>query len=926
MLHAGTRLGPYEIRDPIGAGGMGEVYKARDTRLDRDVAIKVLPAHLADDPQFRERFDREAKSIAALNHPNICALHDIGDSDLTGGGPGTAGGGRVQFLVLEYLEGETLAARLGRGALTVREALAVAIQMADALDKAHRAGIVHRDLKPGNVFLVRSGGASAPPTAKLLDFGLAKTSGATPIVSAAEVTVSAAQAPLTARGTILGTFQYMSPEQIEGRDADARSDIFAFGVLLYEMVTGARAFTGKTTASVMAAILGAEPPALSSLQPLTPAALERVVRRCLEKDADDRWQTARDLLAELKWIADSSATTSDTARAVRETAGRERLVWAAAALVAAATVGGGVWLLTRPSPTAPTPVARFTIALPANAALTGFNRNVIALSRDGTSIVYVGQVAGAGGTQLYLRSLDRLEPTPVRGTEGASAPFFSSDGTAIGFMGGSAQSAARGQIRTVPLSGGGPLTLAGEVGLAGAVWSTDGRIYFASREAQGSRLHRIPSGGGPSVDITVPGLPAETLLQHPDLLPGEKTALVTLRRPGAIDASAIAVVTLDTGEQRTIIEGGFSPRYASSGHIVFGRAGALLAVPFDLKRLEVTGPATPVAEGVQTQTGVAQFAISTTGTLVYVPGRSTAALSALVWVDRRGNDTPIPGRPAEYQELALSPDGLRVAANEGFNTTAGGGSSGGDVWVHQVARGTATRFTFGPEANETPVWSRDGSKIAYASRKAGNTVFVKPSDGSAPEEKVGEKTDGHLHLESWSPRGDVMALVDTSGAGGGDIWLLRLAGQKFEAFLTTPVSERSPTFSPDGRWIAYVTNESGHDEVYVQAFPGPGGRWQVSVDGGVEPVWAPNGRELFYRNGEKLMAVPIESTTTSIGAGTPALLFEKRYVLSGVGRYYDVAPDGQRFVMLKPVATAGDSLIVVQGFTRELERLVPTKP
>ena len=920
-----SSIAHYRITSKLGEGGMGAVYRATDTKLNRDVAIKVLPAHLADDPQFRERFDREAKSIAALNHPNICALHDIGDSDLTGGGPGTAGAGRVQFLVLEYLEGETLAARLGRGALTVREALAVAIQMADALDKAHRAGIVHRDLKPGNVFLVRSGGASAPLTAKLLDFGLAKVAGAAPSVGAAAVTMSAvpAPAPLTAQGTILGTFQYMSPEQIEGRDADARSDIFAFGALLYEMVTGARAFTGRTTASVMAAILGAEPPALSSLQPLTPAALERVVRRCLEKDADDRWQTARDLLAELKWIADSSATTSDTARAAQAASGRERLGWAAAALVAAAAAGGGVWLLTRPSPSVPTLVARFTIALPASTALTGFTSNVIALSRDGTSIVYVGQVAGAR-SQLYLRPLDQLEPTPVRGTEGALGPFFSPDGTAIGFEAGR-------QIRKVPVSGGGPLTLVDAVGVAvaggGAVWSTDDGIYFASREAQqGTWLHRIPSGGGPVVDITVSGLPTDSLVRQPDLLPGGKAALVTLVRPGTVDASAIAVVMLETGEQRTIIEGGgLSPRYVSSGHIVFGRAGALLAVPFDLKRLEVTGVATPVVESVQTQSGVAQFAISTTGTLVYAPGRSTAALSSLVWVDRRGNETPIPGRPGEYQELDLAPDGLRVAANEGFNAFSGGGSIGGDVWIHQVARGTATRFTFGPQANETPVWSRDGREIAYASRQAGNTVFVKPSDGSAPEKKVGEKADGHLHLESWSPRGDVMALVDTSGAGGHDIWLLRLADQKFEAFLKTPASERSPAFSPDGRWIAYVTNESGHDEVYVQAFPGPGGRWQVSVDGGVEPMWAPNGRELFYRNGEKLMAVPIESTATSIGAGTPALLFEKRYVLSGEGRYYDVAPDGQRFVMLKPVATAGDSLIVVQGFTRELERLVPTK-
>ena len=587
-----------------------------------------------------------------------------------------------------------------------------------------------------------------------------------------------------------------------------------------------------------------------------------------------------------------------------------------ALLVAAATVGGGVWLLTGAEPASPRPIVRYSIVLPASAALTQFDQNVIALSQDGTKLVLVGQAPG-GGQQLYLRSLDQIETTPVRGTEGGSGPFFSPDGAWIGFFAG-------GKIWKVPVSGGAPLALTDAAVARGAVWSTDDTIYFAQ-----SDLRRVSSAGGPPGAATSRDQQAEAFHRWPEVLPGGKAMLLTvgLRRGGAT-FNTIALVRLDTGERRTLVEDGFNPRYAPSGHIVFARADALLAVPFDLERLEVTGPVAPVAERVQTYpaTGAAQFAISASGTLVYVPGGASTSLSSLVWVDRRGTETPIPGRPEAYQELNLAPDGSRVAVNVGLNVQEGFVGTG-DVWIHQIARGTLTRFTVGPASNETPVWSPDGSQIAYASQHDANTrfVFVKPADGSGPEKKVGEKS-GHLHVATWSPRGDVLAIVEMSGAGGGDIWFLRMAGQKFEAFLQTPFNERSPRFSPDGRWIAYVTNESGRDEVYAQAFPGPGGRWRISTDGGVEPVWAPNGREVFYRNGDKMMAVPIESNAASLSAGTPALLFEKRYELSGSDPYYAVAPDGQRFVMLKPDAPrSAGSIIVVQEWTRELERLVPTK-
>ena len=476
----------------------------------------------------------------------------------------------------------------------------------------------------------------------------------------------------------------------------------------------------------------------------------------------------------------------------------------------------------------------------------------------------------------------------------------------------------------MPVSGGAPLALTDAAVARGAVWSTDDTIYFAQ-----SDLRRVSSAGGPPGAAASRDQQAEAFHRWPEVLPGGQAMLLTvgLRRGGAT-FNTIALVRLDTGERRMLVEDGFSPRYAPSGHIVFARADALLAVPFDRERLEVTGTPAPVVESVQTNpgSGAAQFAISASGTLVYVPGGASTALSSLVWVDRRGTETPIPGRPEVYQELNLAPDGSRVAVNVGFNIQEGNVGTG-DVWIHQIAHGTLTRFTFGPTSNETPLWSPDGSQIAYASQHDATTrfVFIKPADGSRPEKKVGEKT-GHLHLEAWSPTGDVLAIVDTAGADGGDIWFLRMAAQKFEAFLQTPFAERSPRFSPDGRWIAYVINESGHDEVYAQAFPGPGGRWQISTDGGVGPAWAPNGREVFYRNGDKMMAVPIESNATSLSAGTPALLFEKRYALSGSDQYYDVAPDGQRFVMLRPDAPVTASAInVVQEWTRELERLVPTK-
>ncbi len=903
-VNAGTRLGPYEILTAIGAGGMGEVYRARDTRLDRIIAVKVLPAHLADRSELRERFEREARTIASLNHPHICTLFDIGQQE------------GIDYLVMEYLKGETLAQRLVKGPLPLEQVLQSAIEISDALDKAHRKGVTHRDLKPGNIMLTKTG-------TKLLDFGLAKLKQE---VAPANVQLSqlpTASDPLTADGAIVGTLQYMAPEQLEGKEVDARTDIFSFGAVVYEMATGKHAFEGKSQASLIAAILEREPPAMSSLQPMTPPALDRVVKRCLAKEPDERCQSAKDLTDELKWIVEGGSKVAlapmTAAKGIRTLGRRTPISSLVILLVGAAIAGLAVWKL-KPSPApAPQPVTRTVINLPPGQQLAGLDSGpAVALSPDGTYLAYV---ARQGGTQqLYLRAMDSLEAKPIPGTEGAVAPFFSPDGQWLGFFAGQ-------KLKKVSVNGGAALTLANAVRPGGASWGSQGMIAFAP--ANVSVLQQVSDAGGAPQPLTR-FEKGEVSHLWPEFLPGGKAVLFAAGPSGINFSNAeVAVQSIGTGERRNLIQGGTHPRYAPSGHLVYVQGGSLMAVLFDPQRLAVTGSAVPVAEGVlqSLSSAAAQYSFSTTGSLVYVSGGVQSAQSRLVWVSRNGAEQPVVAPALPYRFPRLSPDGRRLAVDIAEEET--------QVWLYDLSRETLTRLTFEGSVNYLPTWTRDGKRIAFQSNKEGpGNIFWQLADGSGGFERLttSEYTQGPM---SWSPDGQQLAFHEVNPATQRDIWVLRMgdpsagSGQvrMAQPFLRTRFDELVPLFSPDGRWLAYISNESGRYEIYVQPYPGPGGKWQISTEGGTEPAWNPNGRELFYRSGDKMMAVDI-AIQPGFAAGKPRMLFEGRYKPAPFPiANYDVSPDGQRFLMLKPgesAEAAPTQINVVQNWFEELKQRVPT--
>jgi Tol biopolymer transport system component len=892
-LASGTRLGPYEILSPLGAGGMGEVYRARDTRLDRTVAVKVLPEHL-DSPEARERFDREARAISSLNHPHICVLHDVGHQ------------GSTDYLVMEHLEGETLAKRIDRGPLLAAELLRIAVEIADALEKAHRQGILHRDLKPANIMLTKSG-------AKLMDFGLAK---ATPIAVdlSSSPTVSqpapadARLEPLTARGTIVGTFQYMAPEQIEGKETDARSDIFSFGAVLYEMATGKKAFEGKSQASLIAAILEREPPPISTLQPMSPPALDRVVKTCLAKDPDERFQTAHDLKLQLQWIGEAGSQAGVPARVVLPGKARERLALAAAGLFLLTTIAAlSFWSL---QPALPRPVTRTVITLPPDQRLAGLEQPAVALSPDGNYLAYVAVQGGA--QQLYLRAMDSLEARPIPGTEGAVNPFFSSDGQWLFFF-------TDQKLKKVPLSGGAAVTLGDVVQPRGASSGSQGTIAFATAV---SALQQVSDAGGALQPLTHLAK-GENSHRWPEFLPGGKAVLFSAALTSSAWVNAqVAVHSVVTGERRNLVQPGTQPRYAASGHLVYAQGGNLMAVPFDPQRLSVTGRAVPVVEGVlqNSLSGAAQYSLSATGSLVYVPGNIQSVQSALVWVTRDGTEQPLAAPARAYRVPRVSPDGRRVVLAIDEQET--------QLWLYDLSRETLTRMTFEGKSNQGPVWAPDGKRIAFQSNKEGPpNLFWQFTDGSDGVERL-TTSESAQSPSSWSSDGQLLAFVDVdSTTGFVDIWVLRLSDRKAQPFLRTSFNASGPRFSPDGRWLAYVSDESGHWEVYIQPYPGPGGKWQISVDGGTEPVWNPNGRELFYRSGRKMMAVEI-STQPGFVARKPRVLFEGDYLLTPLTfPNYDVSPDGQRFLMFKRTeagAAAPAQINVVLNWTEELKRRLPS--
>jgi serine/threonine protein kinase/Tol biopolymer transport system component len=915
----GRRLGPYQLEALLGRGGMGEVYRARDSRLDRTVAIKVLPSRLAQHPQAGERFEREARAIAALNHPHICTLHDTAMHD------------GINFLVMEYLEGETLAARLERGPLRLAEALLCAIQIASALDRAHGIGIVHRDLKPANIFLTGRVGPlgradegrharRVSPTdalyAKLLDFGLAK---AVTSALASQATEHTRERELTEPGLIVGTVQYMAPEQIEGKPADARTDLFALGLVLFEMLTGRRPFEGDSRANVMAAILEREPPVVSSLQPLATASVDRVVSTCLAKDPEDRWQTARDLLRELKWLAEPAVASGPSHEAATASKRLRRvLVLGAPALLAAIATGGAVWTLIPRLPVSESAVAHLTIALRADEQVAGLNGGALALSPDGTLLAYVG-IREGGRAMLNLRPLDKREAWTIPGTQTTGetmAPFFSPNGRWLAFVAG-------GKLQKVPVTGGTPQTLCEAPTGKGGTWAPDGTIYFVPSHSSG--IWKVSAEGGTSQEfIQVDRAKGEVSHRWPQLLPGGDLLLFTVWTGPGAEEKHLALLRLSTGERHVLVQGASTGRYVPSGHIVYSRGEALMAVPFNLGRLAVTGAPVALDEFVRERTEGALYTFSDAGLLAYVPGSPQwDSDKRLVWVDREGDVEPLPTPLQGYFPPVISPDGRQAAFAIRGPTHR--------IWIYDFSRATLTPLTSGP-SSQIPIWTPDGKRIVYRLSRGGyRNLFWRSADGTGEEERLttSENIQGpgsFSHDRKW------LAFYEIAPTTGYDIWVLPVDGDhKPQPFLNTPFNEGVPRFSPDGPFLAYSSDKSGRREIYVRPFQVPGQEWLISTDGGNEPVWSRDGQRLFYVNGDKMMAVDI-TTRPAFRPGPPRLLYQGRF-LSGwdlnATSGYDVSLDGRRFLRVQaaePEQPHRHINVVINWFRELNERVTAGKP
>ena len=891
-IPSGTRFGSYEVDAQIGVGGMGEVYQAHDTKLGRDVAIKVLPEAVAHDAERLARFQREAKMLASLNHPNIATIHGLEQS------------GNTHYLVMELVPGDTLQQRVKRdGPVPIEEALAIAKQIAEALEAAHEKSIIHRDLKPANV------NVTPESKVKVLDFGLAKAFAGDGELDLSDAPTLTAMS--TEEGSILGTPAYMSPEQARGKAVDKRTDIWAFGCVLYEILTGKRAFRGETVSDTIAAVLEREPD-WRALSPATPAKIRDLLRRCLQKDSQHRLRDIGDARIEIEEAsaAPAIAVPTATAKGIRAL-GRRALIFSVGALLIAVIVTGLAIFNLKPAPTTPPKsVSRFTITIPPGQQLAVPDTGpAVAISPDGTHLAYV--VRQGVTRQLYLRSMDSLESRPIPDTVGASDLFFSPDGQWLGFFAG-------GKLKKVSVNGGAALILCDVSDDFGASWGSLGTIIFEN--FAGGPLQQVSDAGGTPQPLTRLEK-GEISHAWPEFLPDGKVVLFASEADNNNWTNAqIAVQSVGTGERRNLVQGGMYPRYAPSGHLVYAQGGSLMAAPFDAQRLAVTGVAIPMVESVLQSTayGYAQYSFSATGSLVYVSGGVPSAQSSLVWASRKGIEQPVTAPVHGYVLPRLSPDGRRVAV--------GITEQERQVWLYDLSRETLTRFTFQGNNNTTPSWTPDGKRIAFISNADGpRNIFWQLADSTGGLERL--TTSEYVHIPgSWSPDGQLLAFVEVNSTTGADIWVLRMSDRKTQPFLRTPFNEQAPQFSPDGRWLAYASDESGRYEIYVQPYPGTGGKWQISTEGGTEPLWNRNGRELFYRSGNKMMAVEI-TMQPSFSAGTPKMLFEGHYQLLSLSTpNYDVSPDGQRFLMLKPSeqAEAGPTQInVVLNWFEELKRRVP---
>ncbi len=840
----GGRLGPYEILAPIGAGGMGEVYRARDTRLDRTVAIKVLPENLSSSPEIRQRFEREAKTISTLSHPHICALYDVGNQD------------GIEFLVMEYLEGETLADRLARGPLPLEQTLRYGIEIADALDKAHRQGIVHRDLKPGNVMLTRSG-------AKLLDFGLAKVvapPSSSGVAGLSMLPTTPKGSNLTAEGTILGTFQYMAPEQLEGKDSDARTDIFALGAVLYEMATGRKAFAGTSQASLISAIMASDPPPISVVQPMTPPAMDRVVKTCLAKDPDDRWQAAGDVAKELKWIAEGGSSAGLPASADARPRKRERLAWT----IAAAAVGLALALLLLRRPPSESLSTRSHLLPPEKVQFEtdGDNCGSVTISPDGRQVTFAAKSA-AGKSMLWLRSLDSLSARPIPGTEDASFPFWSPDSRFLAFF-------AAGKLQKVDLAGAPPLAVCDAPGGRSGSWNRDGVILFSPNS--NTEIFQVPAAGGAATPVTTLDVArGETTHRWATFLPDGKHFLYMAgsHSEGTRSASnAIYLASLGASARTRLLSGRSNVAYAS-GYLISMREHVLLAQAFDASRGRLAGDAVALADGVAYEASYfrGNFSVSDNGVLVYATGMGAMG-SRLRWYDiKTGQPSGEPmGDSAEYRDLAVSRDGSRIAA-----TIADPSTGLPAIWLIDP-RGVRTRFTFGAPAFGC-VYSPDGTRIAYAKSSG---IYARPASGGGAEECL-YSSDAQLGPTDWSRDGRFIAFnsVRPGSKTKQDVWILPLFGnRKAYPLLAMASTEFGASFSPDGRWISYGSDESGRPELYVAAFPGPGGKWQVSVNGAVGGSWISTSEIAYGSLDGMAMSVDVKESAGGLEFGAPRAVFK----------------------------------------------------
>ncbi|MGC1448932.1 MAG: protein kinase [Candidatus Sulfotelmatobacter sp.] len=896
-LISGTKFGPYEIQTQLGAGGMGEVYRALDTRLDRTVAIKVLASHLSSSPELKQRMEREARSISALNHPNICQLYDIGQQNGT------------DFLVMEFLEGETLAERLKRGPLPLNEVLKIGIAVAEALAMAHRQGIVHRDLKPGNIMLTHSG-------AKLMDFGLAKPlgmpntgmgSGAAPsFTAAATLSGPSPLSPLTTAGSIIGTIQYMSPEQIEGKEADVRSDIFAFGSVLYEMVTGKRPFAGKSQISLASSILEKDPDPISATAPDIPPAFEHVLTTCLQKDPEERYLAAHDIKIELQWIAEGKTSAVVATPPAPPTKTRERLGWIAAIMVALVLGVVAGLFFSRPVPSGQ--AIRTVVDPPPKVTLnlTGDFAGPPVLSPDGAWLAF--SATGVDGkTSIWVRPMNSLEPHAIPGTDGAIFPFWSPDGRSLGFF-------ADGKVKTIDLSGGSALVVCDAPFGRGGTWNPGGVIVFTPGTQ--APLMRVGATGGTPVPVTKLDLTQHTSHRWPFFLPdGQHFIYLAINHdPSRAANDSLYYASLDGKENRPLFRSQSNAVYGS-GYLLFARSGQLMAQPFEAGTGTLSGEPQALASGVVDDISTWHTDASASNNGLLVLGSGGTADWQLIWTDRNGKQIgTVADKLTNLQTARISPQGDRIALqiDTGMN----------DIWVLDLARNVRTRLTFGPVSNTFPVWSPDGKWIAYASDRNGHAnLYRKPSDGSGAEELL--LTDDLVTLPSnWSQDGKTLFYSRGPAGSNWEVWALPLEGER-KPRLVIPHSGSSFSamghLSPDGRWLAYASNESGTAEVYVVAYGGGQGKWQVSTNEGSQPQWSKDGKELYFANdiSRVLSAVPVKEANGALQFGVAQSLVTTPATQQFI---YDVSPDGKRILLNVVSQQVNQSVTVISNFPAGLKK------